>query len=278
MFVCRLEKMMKKMVWCVLAVLMTAPMVSADDKAAGLPDGKDVVSNHLKAIGGVKAIRGHTSRYIKMQMEGMGQKIGMEMWSAAPSLFKMKQVMGPGMEVFAGFDGTIGWMINPMAGPMLIDGKQLDQMKMQADFYSDANKLKDYVTIETMEKADFEGSPCYKVRLVDNSDEESFEYYDVETGLLAGRNMKVDQGMGQMDVVIVESDYKQFDDMKIATKSVQKVMGMEMVVAVESVEFDKIDHSIFKLPEEIKKLVDDAKKAESDKSKTIAPDAAPKKE
>src|SRR5215813_7131351 len=65
-------------------------------------------------------------------------------------------------ETLEGFDGSHGWTVNPMTGPMLKVGKELEQAKYDADFYSELRDPKKY-EVKTIEKTTFEGRPCYKV-------------------------------------------------------------------------------------------------------------------
>ena len=100
-----------------------------------------------------------------------------------------------------GFDGSHGWAMTPMTGPMLQQGKELDQAKLDADFYSELRDPKKYTSIKTVEKTVFEGRPCYKVSLVRTDGNEDFEFYDVENGLRAGgiEHARIPDGQGHHD-------------------------------------------------------------------------------
>ena len=71
-----------------------------------------------------------------------------------------------------------------------------------------------YESMTTMEKTDFEGRPCYKLRLVRRAGGEEFEFYDVETGLKAGGITTRESPMGPITGTTIETDYKKFGSLR----------------------------------------------------------------
>jgi hypothetical protein len=154
-----------------------------------------------------------------------------------------------------GFDGSHGWSVSPMTGPMLKVGKELTQTKLDADFYSELRDPKKYPTVKTVEKTTFEGRPCYKVQLSRIDGSNDFDFYDAETGLRAGSITTRESPMGTLTVTSVVGDYKKFDNMMMSTSLSQKVMGVEQKITVTSVEFDKVEPAKFEPPAQIKALI-----------------------
>lgn len=132
----------------------------------------------------------------------------------------------------------------------------LTEVQRQADFYSELNYDENYPTQETLEEVDWEGSAAYKVRFVDADGKETIQYFDKESSLLVGTEGTQTSEMGEMDVTTVLSDYQEYGPVKAPSKTVLKMMGMEIEQSVESVSFDPIDDSKFAPPEAIQKLID----------------------
>ena len=107
----------------------------------------------------------------------------------------------------------------------------------------------------TVEKTTFEGRPAYKVRLVKKSGAEDFQFYDVETGLKAGTLTTRTTPMGTISGTTVETDYKKFGNMLVPTTIRQTVMGVQQVITVSSVTYDKVPAEAFTPPAAIQALL-----------------------
>ena len=116
-----------------------------------------------------------------------GQRIGsaLDVYCSKPDKSLVKINLGGIGDIVEGFDGTNGWSLQPMTGPMLKEGKELAEKKFDADFYSDLHEPGRYASMKTVEKTTFDGRPCYKISLARKDGGEN-EFYDVETGLKAG--------------------------------------------------------------------------------------------
>jgi hypothetical protein len=182
----------------------------------------------------------------------------MEMFGAAPNrLFTIMDMPGVG-QVRTGYDGEVAWTINPMMGPMLIEGATLRQLKQQADFYSVLFPERYVDTFEPVTSKDFEGKVCYEVRVVTKWGEEYLEYYDVATGLQAGSVRTQESPMGPIEATTVVSEYGRFGAIMVPTKVVQRAMGMIQVMTIVSIQYDTVPDSVFVTPPEIKALVEAA--------------------
>ena len=132
---------------------------------------------------------------------------------------------------------------------------ELEAMKATADFFAGLHDPSKYKSAETIELADFDGRKCYKVRLVSTTGTESFEYFDVATGLRAGAVQTVESQMGKLEQTAVPSEYKEFGGIKFPTRILSKNGQFEFAITMTSVEFDKVDAATFALPDAIKALV-----------------------
>lgn len=250
------------------------PEVAQDEAVReALPDAREVIGKHLRAIGhsekteAIKSV--HTTGTLKIV--GMGLSGTMEVYQARPNLFlTLSEMEGIGV-VKSGYDGKVGWMEQGMLGPMLLEGFTLEQIRSTAVFSARYYDMELFEKVETLAREEFEGQDCYKVRLVqkpyESKDEEvrdkekslkfreSIQYFAVETGLLAGTTQMVATMMGDIPSTEIIQDYEKFGDLLMASKVMQKVQGMTIESTTEAVVFDKVDSKIFELPKEIKALL-----------------------
>ena len=162
----------------------------------------------------------------------------------------------PGIgDIEEGFDGKVGWSISPLTGPTLLDGKQLEQRKFDADFFEDLKASDRYASITTIEKTTFEGRPVYKIRLVKKAGDEDLEFYDSETGLKVGAISTRDSPMGPMQSTTAWSDYKKFGSLLQPATTKVSVMSTQMILSITGVEYGKVDPSVFAVPAQIKALI-----------------------
>jgi hypothetical protein len=277
---------------CALAVLLVAPLRAQTPAAqspaapaptakppaakppasanAALPTARDVLDRHVKAIGGREAVLSHKSVHVTgtFSVPSSGMVGTIEVFGAANPDRALIRITIPGLgEMLNGYDGSHGWAVTPMTGPMLQQGKELDQTKLDTEFYSELRDARRYKSMKTVEKTTFpagekgpdgkvmEGRPCYKVSLVRIDGNEDFEFYDVETGLRAGSVQTRESPMGTVTTTSLEGDYKKFGNMLQATNVTQKMMGVEQKLTLATIEYDTVEPAVFELPVPIKALI-----------------------
>ena len=246
-----------------VAALLFAPYqaqapAKPEAPAAALPEGRDVINRHIKAIGGADAVLGHKSMHATgtLSVPASGISGPIEIFGAAGPNRVVVKTSVPGIgDILEGFDGSHAWSMSPMTGPMLKVGKELEQTKLDADFYSELRDPKNYPEVKTVEKTTFEGRECYKVALKRIDGTEDFDLYDATTGLRAGSITTRESPMGTLTVTSVTGGYQKFGNMMIATTVSQKVIGIEQKIAMTTVEFDKVDPAVFEPPTAIKALI-----------------------
>lgn len=224
---------------------------------AALPSARSLIERHVKAIGGREAILSHTSAHATgtVSMPAAGMTGTLEIFAAKPNRAVVRMTIGGVGDVVEAFDGTNGWSISPMSGPMVLQGKELDQKRFDSDFYADLHDASRYESMRTIEKTEFDGRPCYKVSLVRKGGGEDFEFYDAQTGLKAGTILTRETPMGSITATAIETDYRTFGNMLYATTVKQTSMGVQQVIVLSSVEHDKVDPSVFEPPAQIKALL-----------------------
>jgi hypothetical protein len=223
---------------------------------AELPSARAIIDRHIVAIGGRAAILRHSSlRSVgTITISGAGITGGLEILAAKPNFSLMRVTLGGIGEVVEGFNGTTAWGVSGMTGPMIYQGKELEQKRFDAEFYGELADPSRYISMTTLERATFNDRPAFKVRLLRRDGTESFEFYDVETGLKSGGTTTRETPMGQASVTTIMTDYKKFGDLLHPTLIKSTTMGVEQVYTITLVEYDTVTTSMFELPEQIKAL------------------------
>jgi len=246
-----------------MAALLLAPLYAqapakTETTTSELPDAREIINRHIKAIGGREAILAHKSMHavgmLSVPAQGLGGPV--EIFHAAePNRMRMKFTVSGIGDIAEGFDGSHGWSMSPMTGPMLKVGKELTQAKLDSDFYSDLRDPKTYLEVKTVEKTTFDGRPCYKVSLKRIDGVADFDFYDVATGLRAGSINTRETQMGVITMTSIEGDYKKSGKLMQAMSVTQQVMGIEQKITLTMVEYDNVPASAFEPPAPIKALI-----------------------
>jgi hypothetical protein len=252
----RLGRALPRLAFAIIAVLaLPAPGATAQD---ALPPAESLAARHIKAIGGREAVLGHTSTRVvgTLNVPSSGVTGSFEASAAKPDkTFLKMNVVGIG-ESFEGFDGRVAWTTSALTGPMLVQGKEYEQKKFDADYYAELRSAERYKSMKTLEKTTWEGRSSYKVSLTRHDGSEEIEYYDVETGFKTGKVVTREMMMmGAVPVTSVASDYRKFGDVMHAATTKLTAMGAPVIMTITSVEYDKVDPAVFELPTAIKSLV-----------------------
>ena len=151
-----------------------------------------ILARFTDATGGEEAWRSHTSSTAKGKfiLSAMGLEGDMVVYSAAPNKVSVLIEMAGMGSMNQGYNGEAGWSENPMTGPSLLEGAQLDQMAEQANFYGPLTYDEIYPTQETLELTEFNGESAYKVRLLNAAGRETLQYFSEESGLLIGNHTR----------------------------------------------------------------------------------------
>ena len=225
--------------------------------AASLPTPRQIVDKYIAAIGGRDALVKRSSSTMRgtFEMPAAGLRGEVVGHMAKPNKMVMS-ITFPGIgEIRNGFDGTTAWQIDPTSGPRVLEGAELAQAQIQADFLAALHDEKSFTSMETVELADFEGKKAYTLRLVRAGTDTVYEYFDAESGLLVGTRATRDTQMGPMTATSVMANYKDFGGVQMPTTTTVRTMGQEIVMSVTSIEWDKAEPAAFELPPEIKVLV-----------------------
>lgn len=226
-------------------------------QAAALPSANDIIAKQVTALGGAKAFAAIKSIRARGRLEMAAQGIGgdAELLSGRPAKARL-YIDIPGFgKTDQGFDGTIGWNLDPMSGPSLAKGKELAQMRDDAEFDAALHLPAFIKETTTVARVEFDGHQAYKLKVVTMSGIERFEYFDVDSGLQIGSEGNVETPMGTVPQTTMMRDYKKFGGLMQPTTMVVKAMGAEQVIRITSIEYDVVAPGAFDPPPQVKALI-----------------------
>jgi hypothetical protein len=228
---------MLRLTGAILPLVAAAQVASAQATATALPPAATLLSKFATAVGGpaylnAKAIVSKGA----LSMPAAGLNATFQMTQVAPNQMQMVTTI-PGMgEVQVGFDGTNAWAMDPMQGPRVLAGAELDQIKDEADRRSNIRAPELFTATQTVADTTMNNERCYLVKLNWKSGRESFDCYSAASGLLIASKSTQKTAMGEIPVVSLFSDYKKFGDISVPTKTVQDLMGQQQIITISSVE------------------------------------------
>ncbi|MDH3496173.1 MAG: DUF4412 domain-containing protein [Gemmatimonadota bacterium] len=239
----------------VALALGTLP-VPAVAQADALPKGRAVIQRFIDAVGGEAALKRQAGRHVVGTFDVPAQGISgdLELYQAPPDRMAVTVTI-PGIgTVRTGYNGTVAWNLNPMLGPRVLDGLERAQLAQEADFESGLYPERLFTALETEAEEEFDGVPCYRVKVTTVDGESYVEFFDKSTGLQRGSRRTQGSPMGDIEAVSVVSDWRDVGGVKIPFKSVQRAMGIEQVVTIATVETMAVPDSVFAVPAEIQAL------------------------
>jgi hypothetical protein len=237
--------------------------VSADTRGAvappaSLPPATDVLARYTRAIGGERILRKYRSRRTTGRFDLRTQGIGgpLEILAAAPDRILIRITLAGLGEMLRGYDGEVGWSMDPAVGPRVLTGRELDETRYAADFYADLYNPADYTSMSVVRRETFDGRDCFTVKLVRVSGLESLEYFDVATGLRIGGRMTSTSMMGSVpDVITVFGEYRDFGGILVPISATQRALGVESLLTVEQIAYDTVRDEELRPPAAILTLI-----------------------
>jgi len=240
----------------VAAATLLAVSAGAQTPASALPPAAPLVAKYAAAIGAPALMRApQITTKGGMAMVAAGINATFEMVQLRPNSMQMLTTI-PGVgAIQVGYDGTIAWSVDPMQGPRLLAGKELDEIREEADPRATARAPDLFSAVETVADTTMGGERCYLVKLTWKSGRETFDCYSPTSGLMVGSKSVQQTAMGAIPVTTVYSDYKKFGDFTMPTKTTQSMMGQQQVITISSVEVGTGAGVSIVAPPEIKALV-----------------------
>jgi hypothetical protein len=180
----------------------------------------EIIQRSLAARGGEKAAANIRSIHGKGTIDILDatclRALPTEFFAARPDGYRLVLDLappdGPNLGQYReGFDGSIGWNINPDTSCRILRGKEYDGRKDGASFFGWYDVPGGYESAECLGQAEFNGKLCYDIREVSKTHTEYFEYYDATNFLLVGVFSHLPKKEGAVWVKTGFGDYQPFD-------------------------------------------------------------------
>ncbi|MBA4322703.1 MAG: hypothetical protein C0408_07795 [Odoribacter sp.] len=177
-------------------------------------------------------------------MTQMGMEMVMTSYFKAPD--KAKVVMSiNGQDIVQLYDGTKGYMINPMTGssePQELPAAQADELKYNNSFRSGLTRYykEGKLTLEGSENVT--DKPAFKIKCIDGAT--TFIFFIDKSSWLPVKTTALVNGMS----IEIFTVYSEINGLMVPKTTTTKAGGMEFVMTIDNVEVDvPLDDSIFKV-------------------------------
>ena len=262
-----------------LPLLMSCAQTSGPDYrdevgANGLLTPRAVFARYVDVLGGEQAIRSHTSttihgRFVLAAFGGFyfnnvylcllamfllaafGVEGDATIYGRAPNHFSLViELPGVGT-IQSGYNGEVGWSVDPLQGSSILEGDSLTDLVQQSDYYMPLN-LALSPGLETEELTQSNGTDAYKLKLTDARGKDSYLYFAVDSGLLVRTDVVTSSPVGEVPTTTFLSDYQDFEGYLQPTTITISTAGQEIVIEVDNVTFDDVTDAQFVLPDALR--------------------------
>ncbi len=214
----------------------------------------EVIDKHVAALGGIDRLKQIKSIY----MEGVsvmqnGNEISSKTWKVDNQLMRREINFGMGNAVTV-VTNKEGWSSNPRNGNKF-EAMPAEMVQMQQTELDCAGPLVDYKTkgstAELIGQEEFEGSPCYHVKLTLKGGRTMSYFIDTKSHYVIGVKTKGGMGMrrqggGDSEVTLLYSDYKKTPDGFVFPYAMT-IGGMGAATNYEVIEVNKpVDPKLYK--------------------------------
>jgi len=239
----------------VALALLPGPARAQAPAAGSLPTAQALVARSVEALGGRTALVQLPPRWegSRIEIPAQGISITVQMFISGNRMVTLSEMPGLGT-IRAGFDGEVGWAINPAMGPQLLDGNQLQQARQSADPLAVLHPERYVASMQTVEETDFGEARCYRVRVTTPWGESYDEFFNKETGLPQGSVRRQASPQGDVEIAAQIMEYRTVAGVRLPRVVRAEMMGMQIINRVDSTEIRAIPDSVFALPPEVRAL------------------------
>jgi len=213
-----------------------------------------VLEKYQNALGGVEAIKKVQSETVRGEVEATGMPgKATFVYYAKPfkSLIRVKRPDGG--EILSGFDGSVSWSVTPQ-GASIDKDTAVEAARRDADLQYALHQPDYFQKLEFAGVTDFDGRPCYWLHGTTHWGKDNNQFYDVQTGLLAGYRFQADDSSRRITITLFQ-DYKSFGGPLVATQTISRTGDQTQTFTYASVTYDTLADSVFALPQAVRALL-----------------------
>jgi len=212
----------------------------------------EILAEHFNAVGQEKLLATNTVM-MKGKIIQQSFEIPFTSYQKRPMNFRSEAEF-QGMKISSGFDGTMGWSVNPMTGstdPQPMTEEQIDRMKIQADydglFYN--YKEKGY-TIELLSNEKVDDIDTYVLKLTRPNGDIITSYIDAENYVLLKSKSKMKIQGVDTETEMIFSNYKYVNEILNPFSMETKMNGQTvMQMTFDEISYDTdMPDSMFVMP------------------------------
>ncbi|MCU1328287.1 MAG: hypothetical protein JWN34_3657 [Bryobacterales bacterium] len=236
-----------------LSLLLSAGLLAT---AADLPSGDSLMQKATDATGTKEALE--KAKTIVMagtvSIEGRNINGPVNVWQEDGKSYTAIEFPGIG-KVEEGFDGNIAWEMNALQGARIKTGSERAAAIRSGKMNMLASWREEYKSVQTVGEADVNGKPAWKVELVPNEGKVETFYLDKATGLPVRIAQTVVSPLGEVQVEMNISDYREVNGIKTPFTMTQNAVGQVMVMKFSKISYGTpIPADRFELPAAVKAL------------------------
>lgn len=211
-----------------------------------------MLERYQRALGGVDAIRKVQSETRRGEATSAGGRVTFTSY-AKPFKSLQKVMLADGRAIVSGFDGSVSWSVTPQ-GASIDKSVPIEAVRRDADLQYPLHQPDYFQQFEFAGVTDFQGRRCYWLRGITHWGKENNQFYDVETGLLAGYRFQSDAASAAVTTVQFQ-EYKSFGGPLVAAKIVSSTDDHAQTITFTSVTYEPLADSTFELPAAVKALL-----------------------
>lgn len=176
---------------------------------------ESVLAKNYEAQGGLEKLKAIQTTFTKGKMMMQGLELPISIYQKRPNLIR-SEILVQGQKIVSVYDGTQGWMINPMMGstdPIDMPAEELKNVKEQADmdgFLIDW-KAKEHA-LELIGKEEVEGTDAYHIKVTTKDSTIRHIYIDADSYLEIQRKGKYPAQGKEIEISNSMGSYKKVGD------------------------------------------------------------------
>jgi len=220
-----------------------------------MPEGvnaESVIAAYLEAIGGADKVKAVTTLTKEGTMEMMGQKAIVVEQYKSPGKYASTLSLGGTVMQQQVFDGSKAMVGQMGQSQVLTEGEMYEQTKSSAEMFSQLNYGSEDYSIELKGLEDLDGSKAYKVEVTKANGDKTYEYYDLQSGLLV-KTMSSSTGPDGSESTVSStiSNYKAVNGIMMPyTMTLTGLMPMPLTMEMTNITVnEEISDAVFEVKE-----------------------------
>lgn len=223
-----------------------------------LPAAEELFERHIAAIGGMEAIKKHTSLKFTgtIKIPAMKYTAFSTLWQVAPNSLAMFTEPPGGARGETYCDGTYAWEKMPAPDGSsiltLYTDSRWTETLFSADFYADVDYRTRYKSTKTTELTEFNGAPAYKVLAESNLGKQLYIFFDQRSGLIVGTHTVQSEGGQMIPLITINGPYTEVDGVKYISGVTHRTPTGDIILTYRVIEPFPKDVPPIELPDALR--------------------------